>query len=140
MVKILRFLACSRTPAQSRHNRRVLIATIFYGLTLIPVVYAIKHGLIGQPWQMILALLPAAPVVGFFASYARYLAEETDEYQRTLVVRQILGATTVAMTCAVVWGFLSDLGGAPAIATYWVAVVWVAAQAVMALLDWRRGA
>jgi O-antigen/teichoic acid export membrane protein len=89
---------------------------------------------------MILALLPAVPVVGFFASYARYLAEEKDEYQRTLVVRQILGATTVAMACAVVWGFLTDLGGAPPIATYWIAFVWVSAQGVMALLDWRRGA
>lgn len=140
MTKVLDFLACSRTPAQSRHNRRVLVAAICYCLTLVPVVYAVRNGLVAQPWRMILALLPALPVVGFFASYARYLADEKDEYQRTLVVRQILGATTVAMTCAVVWGFLSDLGGAPPIATYWIAFVWVFAQAVMAFVDWRRGA
>jgi len=131
---------CIRTPAQLRHNRRVLIASIIYAITLIPVVYAIRHGLVAQPWTTILALLPALPVVGFFASYARYLSEETDEYVRMLVVKQILAATTVAMTCAVVWGFLTDLGGAPPVATYWVAVVWVAAQGVIAVIHRRRGA
>jgi hypothetical protein len=129
-----------RTPAQARHNRRVLVAAIFYAITLLPVVYAIRHGLVAQPWTTILALLPAVPIVGFFASYARYLTEETDEYVRMLVVKQILTATSVAMTCAVVWGFLTDLGGAPPIATYWIAVVWIAAQAVIALLQWRRSA
>jgi len=129
---------CARTPAQARHNRRVLIASIIYAVTLIPVVYAMRHGLVAQPWTTIIALLPAIPVVGFFASYARYLSEEDDEYIRMLVVKQILAATTVAMTCAVVWGFLTDLGGAPPIATYWVAVVWVAAQGAHAFVSWLR--
>ena len=131
---------CIRTPAQARHNKRVLIASILYAATLIPVVYAIRHGLVAQPWVTLLALLPALPVVGFFASYARYLAEEDDEYIRMLVVKQVLTATTVAMTCAVVWGFLMDLGGAPPIATYWVAVVWIAAQAALGCIRWLREA
>jgi hypothetical protein len=56
-----------------------------------------------------------------------------------MIVRQILSATTIAMICAVVWGFLSDLGGAPPIATYWIAFVWVAAQGVAGLIDKVRG-
>jgi hypothetical protein len=88
---------------------------------------------------MLLAAIPALPVVAMFASYARYLSEETDEYIRMLVVRQILAATTVAMVCAVVWGFLTDLGGAPPIATYWIAVIWIAAQGVSAMIYKARG-
>lgn len=130
---------CSRTPAQRSHLRRVLAASIAYVLVLIPIVYAIRHGFVTGPWRMFLALIPAAPVVAMFASYGRYLSEETDEYVRMVVVRQILTATTIAMVCAVVWGFLTDLGGAPPIATYWIAFVWVAAQGASALVGKIRG-
>jgi hypothetical protein len=125
---------CAVTPAQRRHSRRVIIASLAYAAVLIPVVYFIRHGMVAGPWRMALAVLPALPLVAMFASYARYLSEETDEYIRTLVVRQILAATTVAMVCAVVWGFLADLGGAPQIATYWIAFVWVAAQGASAMV------
>jgi hypothetical protein len=130
---------CAHTPAQRRHSRRVLIAAIVYAVTLIPVVYAIRRGMVGDSWRLLLATLPAIPVVGMFASYARYLSEETDEYMRMLVVKQILTATTIAMTVAVVWGFLTDLGGAPPIATYWIAVVWIAAQGAAACIARVRG-
>jgi hypothetical protein len=130
---------CITTPAQCRHSRRVLAATLVYVAVLIPIVYVVKHGLVGGPWRMILAVIPALPVVAMFGSYARYLTEETDEYVRTMVIRQILTATTISMVCAVVWGFLVDLGGAPPIATYWIAFVWVAAQGVTAMIDKVRG-
>jgi len=124
---------CTVTPAQRRHSRRVLLAGIAYAIILIPTVYLIRHGMVAGPWRMILAVLPALPLIGMFGSYAKYLSEETDEYIRTTVINQILAATTVAMVCAVVWGFLADLGGAPQIATYWIAIVWVAAQGASAL-------
>lgn len=124
---------CGATPAQRRHSRRVIIASLVYAAVLVPTIYLIRHGLVVGQWRMVLAIVPALPLVAMFGSYARYLSEETDEYIRTLVVRQILAATTVAMVCAVVWGFLADLGGAPPIATYWIAFVWVAAQGASAL-------
>jgi hypothetical protein len=130
---------CLQTPAQRRHGRRVLIASLAYAAALIPTVYVIKHGLVAGGWRMALALIPAVPMVAMFTSYARYLSEETDEYIRMMVVRQILMATTVAMVVAVVWGLLVDLGGAPPIATYWIAIVWVVAQGFSAMFDRARG-
>lgn len=130
---------CARTPAQRRLSRRVIVAALLYAAVLIPVAYVIRHGVIGGEWRMMLALLPAVPLIGIFASYGRYLSEETDEYIRMLVVRQILSATMVAMVCAVVWGLLADLGGAPHIATGWIAVVWLTAQGVSALFAKIRG-
>ena len=130
---------CAPTAAARRHNRRVLWAAVVYALTLIPIDYAVRHGLVSGPGRMALAVVPALPLVAMFASYARYLSEETDEYIRMLVVRQILAATTVAMVCAVVWGFLTDLGGAPPIATYWIAFIWVVAQGVSAMIHKVRG-
>ena len=131
--------ACAPTLAARRHNRRILWAAVAYALTLIPIVYVVRHGLVAGPGRMALAVIPALPLVAMFASYARYLSEETDEYIRTLVVRQILAATTVAMVFAVVWGFLTDLGGAPPLATYWIAFIWVVAQGVSAIIHKVRG-
>jgi hypothetical protein len=131
--------ACAPTPAARRHGRRVLLAALVYVVTLIPIVYLVRHGMVRGSWRLALAVVPALPVVAMFGSYARYLSEETDEYIRTMVVRQILTATTVSMVCAVVWGFLVDLGGAPPIATYWIAFVWVAVQGVSSMFDRMRG-
>ena len=130
---------CAPTPAARRHGRRVLLGSLVYAAVLFPTVYIIKHGFVTGPWRMLLAIGPALPLVAMFGSYARYLSEETDEYIRMTVVRQILSATTVTMVCAVVWGFLSDLGGAPPIATYWIAFVWVFAQGVSAIIEKVRG-
>jgi hypothetical protein len=134
-----RGIFCAQTPAQRHHSSRVLIAAIVYAAVLIPTVYVTKHQLVAGSWKMVLALGPAVPLIAMFGSYGRYLAEETDEYIRMMVVRQILTATTIAMVCAVVWGFLSDLGGAPPIATYWIAVIWVFMQGVTGLIDKVRG-
>jgi len=122
------------TPAQRRHNRRVLLSALAYVALLLPTVYLVRHELVTGFWKFPLALLPSGPLVCMFGSYSRYLSEETDEYVRSLVVNQILAATTVSMVCAVVWGFLSDLGGAPPIATYWIAVVWMAVQGAAACM------
>lgn len=126
---------CALTPAQRRHSRRVILFSLVYALVLVPIVYVIRHGIVTGSWRMILAVLPALPLVAMFGSYGRYLSEESDEYVRMVVVRQILTATTIAMVCAVVWGFLADLGGAPPIASYWIAFVWVAAQGVSGLVE-----
>ena len=131
---------CIRTPAQRRHSRRVLLAGLAYVVFLFPAVFAISRGLVTGGWRIPLALLPALPVAFMFGSYARYLSEEQDEYVRMLVVNEILVATTVSMVCAVVWGFLEDLGGGPNIPTYWVAIVWMGTQAVTAWVARRRGA
>ena len=132
MTGLLDAACASRTPAQQRHNRRVLIAGIAYVILLLPIVYAIRDGMVAGFWRVPVALLPAVPLAFMFGSYSRYLSEESDEYIRMLVVNQILVATTVAMVCAVFWGFLEELGGGPHIATYWIAVVWIAVQGASA--------
>ena len=132
-------MGSGHTPAQRRHSRRVLFAAIAYAAVLIPSVYLVAQLHVGQPWQTVLAVASALPVVAMFASYGRYLSEETDEYQRMLVVRRMLTATTVAMCVAVVWGFLSELGGMAPIPSYWIAVVWIAMQGAQACFETLRG-
>lgn len=126
------------TPAQRVHNRRALIVLGVYALVLPPIVWLRAHAdayPLQQPWVALLSLVPALPLIALFLNLARYLSEERDEYLRLMVMRQILVATTVAMSCAVVWGFLSELGGMRPIANYWIPVVWVAAQSTWGLIQ-----
>jgi hypothetical protein len=131
-----------KTPAQRRHAFRVAWASAAYAALLIVILafHVLRPGHVASPWRLLLALLPAVPLVGMFASYARYLNEETDEYIRMLVMRNFVTATMIAMTCAVVWGFLTELGGARPIAPYWIAIVWIVAQLVSAAIAKARGA
>ncbi|TCM18648.1 hypothetical protein EDF56_104178 [Novosphingobium sp. PhB165] len=126
------------TPAQRRHNRRSLAALAVYALVLPPIVWLHAHANaypLEQPWLALLSLIPALPLIAIFLNFARYLSEESDEYIRLMVMRQILVATTVAMCCAVIWGFLSELGGMRPIANYWIAVVWVVTQSTWGLVQ-----
>jgi hypothetical protein len=65
-----------------------------------------------------LALLPAVPVIGAIAIIGLYLADERDEYQRTVVVQSILWALGVTMAALTVWGFLEIFAGVPHFQTY----------------------
>jgi len=132
-------LACWGTPAQLRLQRRVVLSSLAFAVVLIPIVYAVRHGYVAGPWRTVLALVPAIPLIALFASYSRYLSEETDEYVRTLVVKSILSATTVTMVCTVVWGCLVEIGGAPPIALWWVAFAWIFAQGVSSGIVTVRG-
>lgn len=135
------FPSIDQTPAQRRHTRRILTAMGAYAVLLVPVVWLRAHphvlALSGGA-ALALSALPAAAIIAMFASYNRYLAEETDEYVRLQMIRQILFATNIALSCAVLWGFLSELGGMTPIANYWIAVVWTVAQGIHALIAARR--
>jgi hypothetical protein len=131
-----------KTPAQRRHALRVAWASAAYAVLLIVILafHVLRPAHVTSPWRLLLALLTAVPLVGMFVSYARYLSEETDEYLRMLVMRNFVTATMIAMTCADVCGFLTELGGVLPIATYWIAILWIVAQLVSATIARARSA
>ena len=118
------------SPAQQRYNRRVLILAVVYAALLFPAVFLLSRHLVAGPLAVTVGVLPALPVVGFFAAAGAYLMDEQDEYLRLLFTRRSLVATGVAMTAATVWGFLEGfdlVSHAPAF--YWP-VVWFAGLGV----------
>jgi len=58
--------------------------------------------------QFILGLLTVIPIIGTMVVIARYLARETDEYLRSLVVRSILWGFGVVMTVDTIAGALVE--------------------------------
>ena len=77
-----------------------------------------------------LAVLPALPLIGVVWSIFRLVTDETDEYQRSLVIRQILIATGLTLVVCCVWGFLETFGQVPHIPMYWAFIIWCAGLGV----------
>lgn len=53
-----------------------------------------------------LAVLPALPIVFALVATGTYLAEETDEFQRSLLIQSLLGGIGVTLATTTVWGYL----------------------------------
>lgn len=125
----------ARTAAWKSYNWRIIWLSLLYGAFLLPAVYGFKHHLIGGVLAWIVAVLPAIPIIGLFAAMGRYLVEETDEYLRMLMVRQMLWAMGFTLSCATIWGFLDNFGLVGHVDGYWIVVVWYFGQSVGALAN-----
>lgn len=112
------------SPAQQRHNRRILWASAAYAALLFPAVYLFAHHLVAGPIAYVVGVLPGLAVSSFFWIIARYLVEETDEYLRVLQVRQLLVATGLALTGATIWGFLEGFDLVPHLLAYTWPIFW----------------
>ena len=113
------------SPAQRRYNRAVLLCSFGYMSALFGAeIYFRDHPGSQGVTAYFAAIVPALLIIGIFVAIGRYLVEERDEYQRTLMVRQTLVASGLALSVATVWGFLESFGLAVHIDAYWVAVVW----------------
>lgn len=119
--------------AQRRYNRRVLILMTGYAVILVSVIsYAVAHGPLRGVLGVVLALLPALPVIGVFAAMGRYLVEESDEYVRSRFIQQALMATGLTLSLCTAWGFLENFGIVPHLYAYYAAILWFGSQAVTA--------
>ena len=114
----------ARTPAWKRYNWRVIWLSLAYAILLIAAVYGFKHKLIPHALTYPVAILPALPIIGLFAAMGRYLVEETDEYVRMLMVRQMLWAMGFALSCATIWGFLESFDLTGHLDGYYVVIAW----------------
>ena len=118
--------------AVRRYTGRVAAAMTLYLVILVAVDLIVRRAAPTGPVLYALAILPALPVLGVFAALGRYLVEESDEYQRACMVRQIVYATGLTLAITTVWGFLSSFTDiAPA---RHVAVIWFACFGVTGFL------
>jgi hypothetical protein len=126
------------TPAFVRYQVRVLAASLAYAILLIAAVWQFKHHPPTGALRYLVAVSPAIPLVGIIAVVGLYLKEETDEFQRALMVRQMLWSTGLTLSLATIWGFLEDFGVAPHLEAYWAAAVWLMVMGFSRFFIWRR--
>jgi len=95
-----------KTPAFKRYQRRVQVAMAAYFVVILSAAWVVKHGsLVG--WKLYFwSVLPAVPIIAVIVGMARYLAEETDEFQRLIVTRALLMGTAALLGTLEVSDFL----------------------------------
>ena len=122
-------------PPQARYVRRVLISMSLYLVTLSAALHWVGRGhLAGLP-AYLLAILPGLSVIGVFWAYGRLLIEETDEFQRLLLVRQSMVATAFALSIATAWGFLEAVDLVQHVDAYYIAILWFMGLGIGALVN-----
>jgi hypothetical protein len=74
----------------------------------------------------VLAILPALPLVGSLAIVGLYVAEETDEFERSIIVQSMLWGLGGALAIGTIWGSLEDFAKAPHLSTFNIFLVfWI---------------
>jgi hypothetical protein len=68
----------------------------------------------------LLAVLPALPLVASLAVVGLYIAEETDEFERSILVQSMLWGLGGTLSIATVWGFLEDFAYAPHLSSFYI--------------------
>jgi hypothetical protein len=59
------------------------------------------------------AILPALPILGTLVLTGIYLAEETDEFQRNLLIQSLLGGIGVTLAATTISGYLERFVHSP---------------------------
>ncbi len=67
-----------------------------------------------------LAVLPALPLIASLAIVGLYIAEEPDEFERSIIVQSMLWGLGGALSASTIWGSLEDFANAPHISTFYV--------------------
>jgi len=117
-------MATYRSAAQRRYLFRLAAAMAAYLLTLYLALRFVGGGTVTGVPAYLLALLPGISVAGIFWAMGLLLVEETDEYQRSLLVRQSLVATGFTLSIVTMWGFLENFDLAPHVDAFYVSVLW----------------
>lgn len=99
-----------QNPAQRRYVRRFIPTMLAYIPALFASILAIKAWHPTGALLVLLAILPAIPLIGVIAVLGLYVAEERDEYLRFRLVTAMLYGLGALLAAATIWGFL-QLGG-----------------------------
>jgi multidrug transporter EmrE-like cation transporter len=92
--------------ATRRYLRRFFVALLLYILFIIAAVVAFARYHPTGPLAYALAVLPALGIIGQMAAFGLYLAEEKDEFQRTLGILSMIWGIGATLSVTVTWGFL----------------------------------
>jgi hypothetical protein len=70
----------------------------------------------------VLAILPTIPLVASLAVVGFYIAEESDEFERSILVQSMLWGLGGALSISTIWGSLEEFAMAPHLSIFYVYV------------------
>lgn len=96
--------------AQRRFLVRFLVSMALYAPLSILAVWGLLRSHPNAVLAFLLAVLPALAIVGALVATAFYLAEEKDDFQRSVQVQSLLGGIGATLVVTTVWGYLENYG------------------------------
>jgi hypothetical protein len=100
------------SAARKRYQRASFQFLLAYLVVLVCSVWFLKHDGHERFYLYFWSVIPALPIVGIVYRMGRYLREETDEYQRWMVMQGLLVGTAAMLVVLVVSDFLRSFAGA----------------------------
>lgn len=126
------------SPAARRYLTRFMPTMTVYVAALMASIFIMRGSELAGPLLWLLAVLPALPLVGIIAIIGLYLVEETDEFQRTVLVQCILWGAGVTLSAATVWGFLENADLIPHMPAFmWFPVFCASMGLAQPIVRWR---
>jgi hypothetical protein len=96
-----------------RYVKRLAVLMVIYLVLIFGVGFLFRLAPPSGVLAYAAAVLPALPILGVFWAIFRLLAEESDEYIRHILVRQVLFATGFCLSVMTVWEFLQGYDVVP---------------------------
>ncbi len=106
------------TKARRRYIYRLAPTMLVYFIFLFIAQWTFHHLHPVGPVVYLLAILPALPLIGSLAIVGLYIAEESDEFERSILVQSILWGLGGALSIGTIWGSLEDFAHAPHLSTF----------------------
>ncbi len=117
-------MSMMKSPAHKRYLVRLAVSMLAYMAFLFLALRLVPTHRVTGPLAYVVGALPGVAVAGVFWAVGRLIVEETDEYQRMLLVRQTLIATGFTLSIATVWGFLENVGLVTHVDAFYISTLW----------------
>ena len=117
------------TAARKRYQRDTMRFMAAYVVVLLCSSWFVKHDGKERFFLYFWSVIPAIPVLAVIARMARYLKEESDEYQKLLTMRSILVGTAALLGTVLVSDFMRSFAGLGALPPFTGFLVFCAGMA-----------
>lgn len=126
------------SPAGRRYLKRFIPAMIAYVVLIFGASLAFRDPGLTGPLAWAIAVAPALPIVAVIAIMGLYVKEETDEFQRRVLIESMLWGFGVTLTVTTVSGFLEMYVHTPGLQSFWAFPIFCLAMGVSQLFVRRR--
>lgn len=110
----------------------------FYVVVLTGVIFTFLLFSPSRPVSIILAIIPALPVLAAFAVGISGFRRQTDEFIRGRATEAVLWATGFTLALASIWGFLEIFRLVPHIPAVFIVALWGASLGPASVVAWWR--
>lgn len=126
------------SPAGRRYLRRFIPAMVAYVVLIFGASFAFRDPGLTGPLAWAIAVAPAVPIVAVIAIMGLYVKEETDEFQRRVLIESMLWGFGVTLAVTTVSGFLEMYVHTPGLQSFWAFPIFCLAMGVSQLFVRRR--